>query len=227
MPDTRARTQDRVSVLREQALQLLQECYDHTAGANGTSPDAVVALQAAANKLGVAQAELGRPAATDLEPAAFGGEPPRPDDREARMTAEAAALLALAETTIDSAVSRPDEAERWLRLLRHHGRVGAALKALSVRKGQLVTRAEPRASRARARRVSAVAPVADNAVDFARQRGAAAMTTVDVLFAVIACYGQLFDRALYGANTSREALIAELRGERAPQAATAESLIAR
>jgi hypothetical protein len=220
MPDTRAGTQDRVSALREQTLQLLQECSDHRAGSNGTSPDAVVALQAAANKLGVAQAELARP--IKLEPAVFGDEPPRRDDRGADMTADAATLLALAETTIDSAVSRPDEAERWLRLLRHHGRAGAALEALSVRKGQLVTRAEPRATRGpRARQASAVPPVADNAFDFARQRGAAAMSTVDVLFAVIACYGQLFDRALYGANTSREALIAELRGERAPQAAMA------
>lgn len=159
----------------------------------GMSPDGVVALQAAANNLGLAQAELARSATVGPEPALDRGDSPRRDDLAERMTAEAAAVLALAETTIDSAVSRADQAERWLRLLRQHGRVGAALEALSVRESQLITRAEPPANRAHlAGDVSAVASVTDNAANFARQRGAAAVSTVDVLFAVMACYGQLY-----------------------------------
>jgi hypothetical protein len=109
----------------------------------------------------------------------------------------------LAESTVTFALSRDDEAERWLRVLREHGIVGAALRALGVPAALLSTRAEPASARI-ARR-----PGDDPVV--ASTRGAQVTGTVDVLFAVLELYGRLFDRALYAAaSATRQELLAEL-----------------
>ena len=47
----------------------------------------------------------------------------------------------------------------------------------------------------------------------ARARGASAVCTVDVLFALFAVYGKTFDRALYVRGTSREELLERLPAE--------------
>ena len=63
--------------------------------------------------------------------------------------------------------------------------------------------------------------VAGAAGRFASGRGARAIATVDILFAIFQIYGGTFDRALYARGTSREELIerlaadAELLGRRA------------
>jgi hypothetical protein len=61
----------------------------------------------------------------------------------------------------------------------------------------------------------AVTGLAEGTV-LARQRGADAVTTTDVLFAVLARYGTHADRALYESHLSREDLLEKLARLTAP-----------
>ena len=134
-------------------------------------------------------------------------------DEKVGLSQDAAIVLALAETAIPFAVSREDEAERWVRLLRLHGQVGLALQALGVGEAPLSTTAQPHAVRVLRSRPLGEDPVADvtlAARRLASKRGARAAATVDVLFAVIGVYGKTFDRALYIRGTSVEELIERL-----------------
>ncbi|MEA2432313.1 MAG: hypothetical protein QOF65_2168 [Thermoleophilaceae bacterium] len=127
-------------------------------------------------------------------------------------------MLALAETAIPFAVSREDEAERWVRLLRLHGQVGLALQSLGVGEAPLSTIAQPHAVRVLRSRPLGEDPVTDVTIAarrLASKRGARAAATVDVLFAVIGVYGRTFDRALYIRGTSVEELIERLPVEAA------------
>ncbi len=139
-------------------------------------------------------------------------------DEKVGLSQDAAIVLALAETAIPFAVSREDEAERWVRLLRLHGQVGLALQALGVGEAPLSTTAQPHAVRVLRSRPLGEDPVADvtlAARRLASKRGARAAATVDVLFAVIGVYGKTFDRALYIRGTSVEELIERLPVESA------------
>jgi hypothetical protein len=132
------------------------------------------------------------------------------------LSQDAAIVLALADTAIPFATSREDEAERWVRLLRLHGQVGAALQALGVGEAPLSTMAQPHAVRVLRSRPLGEDPVADVTLAARRlacKRGAAAAATVDVLFAVIGVYGKTFDRALYIRGTSIEELLTRLPQE--------------
>jgi hypothetical protein len=108
--------------------------------------------------------------------------------------------------------SREDEAERWLRVLRMHGRVGETLQALGVPEAPLSTHARPAPS------PTAIPPAGVDPVDaicrraerMANARAADRVSTIDVLFAVLATYGGSFDRALYIRGTSREELLERL-----------------
>jgi hypothetical protein len=134
-------------------------------------------------------------------------------DDKVGLSQDAAIVLALAETAIPFAVSREDEAERWVRLLRLHGQVGGALQALGVGEAPLSTMAQPEAVRVLRSRPLGEDPVADVTIAARRlavRRGARAAATVDVLFAVIGVYGRTFDRALYIRGTSVEELIERL-----------------
>ena len=134
-------------------------------------------------------------------------------DDKVGLSQDAAIVLALAETAIPFAVSREDEAERWVRLLRLHGQVGLALQALGVGEAPLSTMAQPHAVRVLRSRPLGEDPVADvtqAARRLACRRGARAAATVDVLFAVIGVYGRTFDRALYIRGTSVEELLGRL-----------------
>jgi hypothetical protein len=216
----------RLAALREQALQLLSDCTADPDAGCGT--DLVVALQDVSNRLGAAQAALAPQAPLVLAPAPI--EPSRrrqPSGTEVRAaastkspTAAAAIVLALAEITVPFATTRQDEAERWLRVLRQEGQVGAALQALGIDEPpQLATRAEPRHPAATARGHEAVRAVSEQAADLARERGGDHTTTVDVLFAVIIAYGSVFDRTLYAAGADRVDLLDQL-GRRAGVAHT-------
>jgi hypothetical protein len=128
-----------------------------------------------------------------------------------KLSQDAAIVLGLAGTAMPFAHSREDEAERWLRVLRMNGRVGEALQALGVPEGPLMTYARPVPP--------AAPPTADGdpvdaicrrAVRMASARAADRVATVDVLFAVMATYGQSFDRALYIRGTSRDELLERL-----------------
>jgi hypothetical protein len=140
---------------------------------------------------------------------------------------DAAIVLALAETAIPFAVSPEDEAERWVRVLRLHGQVGGALQALGVGEAPLETTAQPHAVRVLRSRPLGADPVSDVALSaqrFAAGRGARAVATVDVLFAVFDVYGQTFDRALYIRGTGREELIERLTVEAEVEGHTARGL---
>ena len=139
----------------------------------------------------------------------------RNDAQSIGLSQDAAIVLALADTAVPFAHSPEDEAERWVRVMRLHGWVGQTLQALGVGEAPLTTAAQPPGVRLLRRRPlgeDIVQMVTDKSRDFAAGRGAGAVCTVDVLFALFAVYGKAFDRALYVRGTSREELI-----ERLPQ----------
>jgi hypothetical protein len=128
------------------------------------------------------------------------------------LSQDAALVVALAGTAMAFAHSAEDEAERWLRALRLHGQVGAALQALGVGESALMTSSEPNdeSGGTPPHGGSVVDEVARRAATLAAARDAESVGTVDVLFAVIEHYGRLFDRALYLRGASREELVERL-----------------
>ena len=129
------------------------------------------------------------------------------------LSQDAAIVLALADTAVPFASSPEDEAERWVRVLRLHGWVGAALQSLGVGEAPLETPAQPASVRLLRRRPlgeDIVQIVTQRSMEFAAGRGAHLVCTVDVLFALFAVYDKAFDRALYVRGTSREELIERL-----------------
>ncbi|MDX6667685.1 MAG: hypothetical protein QOK04_1065 [Solirubrobacteraceae bacterium] len=127
---------------------------------------------------------------------------------------DAALVLGLAGTALPFAGSNQAEAERWLRVLRLHGHVGAVLQRMGVTEGPLETMADPqgaeRQQERRERDEDAVAKVAEHAAEFARLRNGTSISTVDVLFGVIRVYDKDFDRALYVRSTDRRELLDRL-----------------
>jgi hypothetical protein len=122
-------------------------------------------------------------------------------------------VLALADTAVPFAHSPEDEAERWVRVMRLHGWVGATLQSLGVGEAPLETPAQPASVRLLRRRPlgeDVVGQVTDKAREFAAGRGSGAVCTVDVLFACFSVYGKVFDRALYIRGTTREELVERL-----------------
>ena len=127
------------------------------------------------------------------------------------LSQDAALVLALAGTAVPFAHSAEDEAERWLRALRMHGQVGAALQKLGVGEGSLVTGSDPgEDGQTRGFGPKVVDEITRNAGRFAIARKAEALGTLDVLFAVLQVYDRLFDRILYARGSSREELFEQL-----------------
>jgi hypothetical protein len=129
-----------------------------------------------------------------------------------KLSQDAAIVLGLAGTAMGFAHSREDEAERWLRVLRMHGRVGEALQALGVPEAPLMTYARPAPSPSAPPQADTdpVDVVCRRAVRMAAARAADRVGTLDLLFAVLATYGGAFDRALYIRGTSRDELLERL-----------------
>lgn len=125
-----------------------------------------------------------------------------------RLSDDAALVLALADVSIRFAVSLDDEAEHWLRVMRLHGEVGHALQALGVpeapraRDGAYPAGRGRPPSRRRGKRGS-VELVARRALEEGRRRDTPLIQTADVLAAVLAVYGETFDRVLDEHDTSR------------------------
>jgi hypothetical protein len=204
-----------VTALRAQALAVLQEASRNGLAAGPSAP-AVARLQRVANDLGAAAALLEHDR-SDRETA------PAPAERRdvaatPAPSQDAAIALALAGTTMPLAYSREEEAERWLRILRLHGQVGATLRALGVPELPLETLAEGSLPGVQPeRRRDPVATVAKRAEGFARHHGATTVDTVHVLFAVLEVYGPAFNRALYACGTTSDELLDRLSaGERLP-----------
>ena len=126
------------------------------------------------------------------------------------LSQDAALVLGLAGTAMPFAHSAEDESERWLRLLRLHGRVGEALQALGVGESPLMTRADEPPVAGKPLGERAVREVLRRAREFAEARKAQCVSTADLLFAVFEIYGGLFDRALYSRGASREELVERL-----------------
>jgi hypothetical protein len=135
---------------------------------------------------------------------------------------DAAIVLGIASTAMPFARTPADELERWLRLLRLHGEVGTALQALGLSEGPLPEPDERVASRPVAQAVGTprdpVALVTEHAVGVAHGRGAKAITTADLLMAVMGVYGEDFDVTLRAHGTDRAEVLAELGSRRAAAA---------
>lgn len=131
---------------------------------------------------------------------------------------DAAMVLGIASTAMPFARTPAAAAERWLRVLRLHGEVGAALQALGVSEGPLHplggAEREWAASASSApdsgEDRDAVAQVAEYATSFADSRGATGVATTDVLMAVMHVYGEDFDRVLRAHGTDRDEVIERL-----------------
>lgn len=138
---------------------------------------------------------------------------------------DAEMVLAIASTALPFARTSEDAAERWLRILRSHGEVGAALQALGVSEAPQLPLGEgdrechPRST---LDEHDAVARVSEYATRIAGERGAGGVATTDVLMAVMHVYGADFDRVLQAHGTNRDELIERL-GATTSGCRTAES----
>ncbi len=122
--------------------------------------------------------------------------------------------LGIASTAMPFARTSEAQVERWLRVLRMHGQVGIALQGLGVSEEPLSEPAEhhdrERAGASAGVDRDAVSRVTDYAVRVAGERGASALTTTDLLVAVMHVYGEDFDRALRVHGTDRDEVLERL-----------------
>lgn len=135
---------------------------------------------------------------------------------------DAALVLGIAATAIPFARTPEDQAERWLRLLRLHGEVGAALQSLGVSEGSLDKHPAPRepaypgagASGRKSAGVSepgdVIAIVSDRAVHTAVERGASGVGTTELLIALLEVYGEVFERTLRAHGTDADEVLERL-----------------
>lgn len=118
-------------------------------------------------------------------------------------------VLGLAGTALAFAGSREEEVERWLRALSLYGATGATLRAVGVNEAS-----DPGAPSYRTGtsdppedEEDTLACVITCAEQFAAQRSAPAIGTVELVFAVMQVYGSVFDEALAVRGTDRAELI--------------------
>ena len=130
-----------------------------------------------------------------------------------RLSQDAAIVLGLAGTSVMHARDEHDAAERWVRVLRLYGVVGAAMQALGVGETPIDTAAAEPAARHKPDKVPGADEVTDRSHDMALHRGAPAVGTIDILFACFDLYGNAFDRALYVRGTSRDELLERIAYE--------------
>ena len=132
--------------------------------------------------------------------------------RHIPLSQDAALVVALAGTAMPFAHSAEDEAERWLRALRLHGQVGAALQGIGVGESPLMTgsAADEDGPGTPPLGAEVLDDVTHRAGELAEARQADTVGTPDLLFAVLDVYGKLFDRVLYMRGTSRDELAERL-----------------
>ena len=200
-----------VASLRVQALELLEVAVHGGLSAEPLSLDLVSRLQRVTSDL--------HEILTTLEPPPDAGAGLL-DAMTPQPSRDAAAVLGLASAVMSLSRSSADEAERWLRVLRLHGRVAAALRELGVPEAPLGTVAdEPDAfGGSTAAGMAAVATVAAEASGLARRTGSPTVDTIHLLFALRARYGGSFDRALYRRGVSWDGLL-----ERLPDAVSVDA----
>jgi hypothetical protein len=128
-----------------------------------------------------------------------------------KLSPEAVLVLALAGTSMPFSDSPEAEVERWLRVLRLHGRTGCVLQAIGI--GESPLRAvTPPATRRHHRRSGdhVVDLVSGAAADAALARGAAKVETADILVAVHKVYGRFFDDLLEAHGTTAGEILERL-----------------
>jgi hypothetical protein len=114
------------------------------------------------------------------------------------LSRDAVTVLGLAGTALPFALSIEDEVERWLRPLRLYGDSGAALQGMGVSeaRGEASVEVPTRQSSSSPEETLHVITMA--ASKLAADRGASSVDTLDILSAVMAHYGEAFQRALEG-----------------------------
>lgn len=125
------------------------------------------------------------------------------------LSPQAALVIGLAATSLPFADGPEAEVDRWLRILRMHGRTGRVLQALGVGEASLRpgTPEIPRRGRWHRSGDNVVDLVSAAAVDSSMTRHAPAVETEDVLAGLLRVYGRLFEEALEAhGTTSREVL---------------------
>jgi hypothetical protein len=141
---------------------------------------------------------------------------------------DAAMVLGIAATAIPFARTPEDEAERWLRLLRLHGEVGATLQALGVSEDSLRDHAEhvDRPQRSTAEQDvedgDVIARVGERASRIAQARRVGGVGTTDLLMAVLEVYGSVFERALRAHGTDVEEVLERLAVDSPPASSVDE-----
>jgi hypothetical protein len=150
----------------------------------------------------------------------------------ATLAPDAAIALGIASTAMPFARTPDDEVERWLRVLRLNGQVGIALQALGVSEvplagsgedfghgsgedsghgsGHMGAAAGPGPAGTEGVDRDAVARVTEHAVRIADERHQRALTTTDILLAVMHVYGEDFDRVLQVHGTDRQEVLERL-----------------
>lgn len=127
---------------------------------------------------------------------------------------DAAIALGIASTAMPFARTPDDEVERWLRVLRLNGEVGIALQSIGVSEVPLFGADDGSDQAAegpvRGGERDAVARVTDHAVRIAGERHRQALTTTDILLAVMHVYGADFDRVLEVHGTDRQEVLERL-----------------
>jgi hypothetical protein len=134
---------------------------------------------------------------------------------------DAAFVLGVAATAIPFARTPEDEAERWLRLLRLHGAVGATLQALGVSEASLASNSAHPATRSEAgsartggsvddRQHDVIALVGERAARLADERGADGIGTTELLLGVLEVYGDVFERTLRAHGTDSSEVLERL-----------------
>jgi hypothetical protein len=127
------------------------------------------------------------------------------------LSQDAALVTALAGTAMPFAHSTEDQVDRWLRALRLHGRVGAAMQALGVGEAALPVSPELADPSATAHPdPDAAEHVLGRAGELAGEREANTVSTADILAALFDVYGTLMERALYERGASRDELEARI-----------------
>jgi hypothetical protein len=134
------------------------------------------------------------------------------------LSEDAALVLALAGTAIRFADSPQSEAEHWLRILRMHGEVGAAMQGLGVGEKPLqgtTEEAQPGSGgtqRFRRGGGNMVEMARTRAAENAAERGSELVGTVDVLAAVASIYGTYFEQVLYARGSTLDEVTERLSG---------------
>ena len=115
--------------------------------------------------------------------------------------------LGIAATAMPFAGSPSAEAERWLRILRAHGESGLILSSVGVSEAPVEETASASVAGGGPAQSDAAARVPQEAVRHAARRGAEAVSTSDVLAAVIELYADAFDQVLKAHGTDRKEVL--------------------